>query len=1206
MIIKEPNANNIMHDCLALFVGINQYSKLKPLKSPFRDAASMAERFKAGSDRWNVRQLPEREDTSIQSIDLKNALKIIFPDKEETKQPHKLGLFFFSGHGVRVRCDHGYEGYLATTHFSDETPRGISLRELQEILLNSNVEQQVIWLDCCHAGEFLNFLSEEKWKQWLSSGDRFVVVSSRDDLVSYDGNGTSHSQVTKVLLQALDPTRIPMGTTITSWEIHNYIETAINADSYLTQQIPRLKYSGNRIDFLSGVKRSSSNLEEVDLTTPPEQKGIVVEEPDEPIDTVLEQSSLGFGQDFVCREREMESLNVFLDKAIKGETQVCFIAGDPGAGKSRLIEEFVRQSKLSNDNLLLVTAKCNDQTGTANSYLLFRNILEKLTSNESNIITKRNAQRLGIAISALVEIAPELIGTFIPVAGILDTLSRMKARDRELLRGLDARLKNAEKQKSEIEKSQISMQYTALLRNISNQYPLVIILDDLQWIDIASVNLLYYLVRELKSCRILFVGLYRSNDVAVGRSEELSSFQEKLKEIKRIYGDILIDLDKATRSNGQVFVDSLIDSQPNNLSSVFRQTLFERTGGHALFTSELLVFMREKGDLIEDADGRWQESSQLNWDRLPARVESVIEIRIERLAEDLREILNVACVEGQDFTTQVIAKIQEIKERDLVKKLSRELERCHQLVQESTEAKLGKTMLSRYAFSHVLFQVYLYGALPTRERRMLHEEVANALEELYDGQIETIAVQLAYHYTEARKNEKTATYLELAGARAFKFGEFTQALVFFNQALSILEVIHGKSYTSTHTQLLCWIGEVYYKRGYWSTAENYYRRGLEASKILKDKDPIIWSLLGLAWTLQRQRDTEQALPIAQEALEVARQAKNRVRECEALRIIGVIHGQNDQIKERLSYYEQSLEIASEINDVTQEMRCLNSLGHLYGSVFGDYVKSVTYRNRALETAIHYNCLYEQIMYKSNLYAGYRRLGNYEKASDCAESHLKLRDKIGDIPGRCKYYEESGILDIKHANFSKAIKNLEKSVEIADEYECVPTQVDSRAWLIIVHLLENRVEAALAVSKSLKPLLVKYKVNNQVFSEALLEAIICLRMRNIDQARSLLEHVKENAIQELRTQRWAYRYHRAFAQAGLALLSPLEFHLDYLTPAIEYFQDAVNTCSWAGILDDTLLILREMRKADPDNLLKPIEDDLVKKREIAWNNRPFSD
>jgi hypothetical protein len=64
--------------------------------------------------------------------------------------------------------------------------------------------------------------------------------------------------------------------------------------------------------------------------------------------------------------------------------------------------------------------------------------------------------------------------------------------------------------------------------------------------------------------------------------------------------------------------------------------------------------------------------------------------------------------------------------------------------------------------------------------------------------------------------------------------------------------------------------------------------------------------------------------------------------------------------------------------------------------------------------------------------------------------------------------------------------------------------------------------------------------------------------------------------------------------------------DYLAKATKWFQDAVGTCGWMGILDDALIILREMQKADPDGVLKPIEQELIEKRQIAWNNKPSND
>ncbi|NIM31746.1 MAG: hypothetical protein GTN60_10545, partial [Pseudomonas stutzeri] len=113
-----------------------------------------------------------------------------------------------------------------------------------------------------------------------------------------------------------------------------------------------------------------------------------------------------------------------------------------------------------------------------------------------------------------------------------------------------------------------------------------------------------------------------------------------------------------------------------------RQALFQHTQGHALFTVELLRDARERGALQQDAAGRWVEGPTLDWRTLPAKVEGVIEKRIGRLARDLREILAVASVEGEDFTAQAIASVLGVRERPLLRQLSRRLEKRHRLVRE--------------------------------------------------------------------------------------------------------------------------------------------------------------------------------------------------------------------------------------------------------------------------------------------------------------------------------------------------------------------------------------------------------------------------------------------------------------------------------------------------------------------------------------------
>jgi adenylate cyclase len=114
----------------------------------------------------------------------------------------------------------------------------------------------------------------------------------------------------------------------------------------------------------------------------------------------------------------------------------------------------------------------------------------------------------------------------------------------------------------------------------------------------------------------------------------------------------------------------------------FRRTLYRRTEGHPLFTTELLRTMTERGDLFKDEQGQWTARPMLNWEILPARVEAVIAERLNRLEPDLQRILVVASVEGELFTLQVVAEVQKVAIASLLRQLSDELERRHRLVKE--------------------------------------------------------------------------------------------------------------------------------------------------------------------------------------------------------------------------------------------------------------------------------------------------------------------------------------------------------------------------------------------------------------------------------------------------------------------------------------------------------------------------------------------
>ena len=503
---------------------------------------------------------------------------------------------------------------------------------------------------------------------------------------------------------------------------------------------------------------------------------------------------------FVARERELAQVQTFLDRTLAGQGQVCFVIGEAGAGKTALVTEFARRAQDAHSDLLVAIGTCNAQTGIGDPYLPFREVLGLLTGDveaklTQDIITRENAGRLRsflrVSGQALVDLGPDLIDILVPgvglvtragafLAGEVGWLDRLQElTQRQAMRGGGAG----------IEQPRIFEQYTQVLQALAAQQPLMLVMDDLQWADVSSISLLFHLGRRVGGSRVLIVGTYRPEDVAVGRAGQPHPLEGVTSEFKRYLGDIWVDLGEAEKAEGRGFVDALLDTEPNRLGEDFRQALFRHTGGHPLFATELLRDMQERGYLLQDEHGQWVEGPTLEWSTLPARVEGVIETRIGRLEAELREALTVASVEGEEFTAQVVARVQQVSDRQLVRRLTQELDKQHRLVREQKVMRLGRQRLSLYRFRHNLFQRYLYNHLGQTEREFFHEDVGRVLEELYGDRTEEIAVQLARHFQEAGIAEKAIDCLLQVGNRAIRMSANEEAIAHITQGLALLETL---------------------------------------------------------------------------------------------------------------------------------------------------------------------------------------------------------------------------------------------------------------------------------------------------------------------------------------------------------------------------------------------------------------------------------
>lgn len=589
----------------------------------------------------------------------------------------------------------------------------------------------------------------------------------------------------------------------------------------------------------------------------------------------------------VAREFELEKMKGLLDQASAGQGCVVFVTGEAGSGKTSLIQEFTRRSQDVNKDLIVASGNCNAYTGIGDSYLPFREILELLTGNVESrwvagTITKDHALRLWkklpLAVGALVETGPDLIDTFVQRAALRERAHTSASGGEDWQTALEILLERRPTTAAAMHQFDLFEQYTRVLKTMEQASPLLLVVDDLQWADAGSINLLFHLGRKIKGSRILILGAFRSEEVTLGRDGGRHPLEPVINEFRREFGDILLNVDQI---EGRIFIEAFLNSEPHRLGPSFREMLYHQTKGHPLFTIELLRGLQERGDIMRDSQGYWVEGPSLDWVTLPVRVEAAIQERIGRLPESLQKALAVASVEGEMFTAEVVTRVRATDKREMLEYLSSELDKKHRLVHAQSIQRVDGKSLSRYRFRHILFQKYLYGTLDEVERAHLHEQVGTALEELYGDQVEDAAnpVHLALHFEKAQIIDKTIHYLNNAGKRAIQLSAYREGVAHLTRGLALLETLpdstdHARQELDLLVTLgIAWQGTLGAQP---QEVKEAYTRAHELCKKIGNTSQMVQVLGGLAVLYYVRGEHHRAKELAEEGLDLAEKENDRL------------------------------------------------------------------------------------------------------------------------------------------------------------------------------------------------------------------------------------------------------------------------------------------------------------------------------------------
>ncbi len=540
----------------------------------------------------------------------------------------------------------------------------------------------------------------------------------------------------------------------------------------------------------------------------------------------------------VGREREMDELVAAFGRARDGSGRMITISGEPGLGKTALVEEFLASIGTSGQ-ARVARGRCSERLAGSEAYLPFLEALDDLLRSESH----------GSLIRVVKSVAPNW---YAQVRSAGDDSSAERALT-EAGAGSPHRMKR---------------EMAALLEEASRLHPVVLFLDDLHWADGSTVDLLGYLSDRLSSMRMLIVVTFRPSELAQTRHPFLSLKLDL--QARGVCREIALDYLSAEAVARYIALECPGHALPGELLAL----IYQRTEGHALFLVDLIRDLRRRGAIVSRADGNCvlAEGLAALERELPESVRSMIQRKLGALGNADRQLLSAAAVQGDDFCASVVGQALGLDESAVEDALDR-LERDHALVRFVGELTCpDRTITPQFRFAHTLYRSALTDGLRPSRRGALAGEVAGALVQRWADRTPEIALDLAVLFETARAPLASARYFGVAAQSASRLFAHQEALGLSERGLALLNTLpddgprRGVELELQMTRALA----LKTVRGF-AVPEvgQAYRRARELSRQVQDPGQAIPVLMGLSAHYIAGGEIGVAYEIAEHLLEVA-------------------------------------------------------------------------------------------------------------------------------------------------------------------------------------------------------------------------------------------------------------------------------------------------------------------------------------------------
>lgn len=772
--------------------------------------------------------------------------------------------------------------------------------------------------------------------------------------------------------------------------------------------------------------QADSDLDVLNPQTATAQETLIDDDAEHPLRSV-----------FVGRDREFKKLVNLFGRVSRGKGQTAVILGEAGVGKSTLADRF--RSYAQQSHAWVLYGACLYQEGL-DAYLPYIDALSRFFNTDSHLLSEEERSQLkGIIrekVPLLMEFTERFSTTFAPPAP--GRAVDPESSQTNLFEGIHI-----------------------LVSLLSTIRPVVLIIDDLQWADEASLRLFHYLCRHVAGNRVLLLGIARTDRYELQHDGKPALIVDVLSRMRRegVYEEIV--LDRLSRESCDRLIDESLAS--TMLSEDFYLKVYSETKGIPFFVVESLKLLRETGAIVFK-DGAWYDRPDDFRLEVPDRVEDVFIRRLSGLSDEERETLQVAAVIGHKFDASLLARVIEISKIKLLKSLQR-IERELQILSSTEEG---------FQFEHPMLRDLLYNEIPTALRREYHLMIAAELERSHAGDYGALIGEVAQHFRRGGDLGKAIPLLLQAGLRAFDLAAYREASMFFEDfvesverssrpwpsdisesdlffklgicyeetgrldlSLQSFEKLLALEQRDNHPEgqirALFRIGRVQDKADNWQEALSTYERCLK----MVHEHPVanvlsrVYNNLGILYF--ERGNLDQAIEYFTKTLNSVDSEKGEFDRAHALTNLGIIANIRGDFSLALEHYTKALRIYEVKGDRKSEARVYHNIGMTYSDQ-GEWTKSIEAFDRCLEVADKTEDKQLWALSYLNMGKAYARQENLSQAQAATEKAFKVFKRMGDMLNVAEAYHVFGLIQRARGNYAEAERFLTESIRINEQKE----------------------------------------------------------------------------------------------------------------------------------------------------------------------------